>query len=64
MGTPQAEVSCCPKCKRLVEAKDFMNPMWLGMADSILQKIYCRCGYNGLPITMTNEEYVKWNHST
>lgn len=57
-------MTCCPRCKRLVEAKDFMNPMWLGMGESILQRIYCRCGYRGLPITMSKEDYVRWRSAT
>jgi hypothetical protein len=65
MGTPETEVTCCPRCKRLVEAKDFMNRFWLGATESILQRINCRCGYNGLPITLSKEDYILWrNQST
>ncbi|MEW6748871.1 MAG: hypothetical protein AB1295_04155 [Candidatus Micrarchaeota archaeon] len=60
MGAPQAEVKCCPKCKRLVEAKDYMNPAILGLMESVLPKIYCRCGYRGLPIEMSKSDYEKW----
>ncbi|HSB47132.1 MAG TPA: hypothetical protein VLD37_03895 [Candidatus Bilamarchaeum sp.] len=53
-------VLCCPRCKRPVEAKDFMNRFYLGATDSILQRINCRCGYNGLPISLSMEDYVRW----
>ncbi|MFN7990762.1 MAG: hypothetical protein U0R44_01250 [Candidatus Micrarchaeia archaeon] len=54
------DVTCCPRCKRLIEAKDYMNPLLLGMLDSILPKVSCRCGYNGLPIVLSREDYGRW----
>ena len=57
------DVTCCPRCKRMIEARDFMNPWVLGLADSILQQIRCRCGYSGLPISLSKEDYLKWKKS-
>jgi hypothetical protein len=64
MGPPETEVTCCPRCKKLVEAKDYMDRFYLGLTDSILQQIRCRCGYKGLPIVLSKEDYIKWKSST
>jgi hypothetical protein len=53
-------ITCCPKCKKMAEAKDYMNPMILGALDSILPQIYCRCGYRGLPISLSEKDYLEW----
>lgn len=60
MGPSEAEVKCCPKCKRLVEARDYMNPAILGIMESILPRIYCPCGYRGLAIAMSRSDYERW----
>ncbi|MFH0737467.1 MAG: hypothetical protein V1827_02125 [Candidatus Micrarchaeota archaeon] len=59
----KVKVSCCPRCKRLIQARDYMNPAVVGMLDSILPMIYCKCGYEGLPISMTQKDYMKWRKS-
>lgn len=59
MGSPQAEITFCPRCKRPVQARDFMNTWVLGLAESVLQSINCRCGYSGLPITLPRDDYMK-----
>lgn len=56
----EKELFCCPKCKRLIEAKDYMNPAIVGFFDSVLPSVTCECGYRGLPIKMTIEDYKKW----
>jgi hypothetical protein len=43
----------------MVEARDYMNPWVLGMLDSVLPNFSCRCGYNGLAITLPKEDYVR-----
>lgn len=53
-------IICCPKCKRPVEAKDYMDPGFLGALDSILPKLRCNCGYSGLPISLSAKDYEKW----
>ncbi len=50
----------CPGCRKLVEAKDYMNPLLLGALDSILPRITCKCGYSGLPLEMSRAGYAKW----
>jgi len=57
--TGSGRVSICPRCKRPVEARDFMNPAVVGMLDSVLPRIECRCGYSGLPIELSLEDYRK-----
>jgi len=57
-------VLCCPKCKRPVEAKDYTGMQmnrgsWL--FGSVLPRISCICGYRGLPISLSMEDYQKWN---
>ena len=52
------DVTACPKCKRLVEAKDYTrHPL-----GSILPTIMCSCGYRGIPIQITMKEYVEWSN--
>jgi hypothetical protein len=58
----EKEVLCCPSCKRPVEAKDYMNPALL-IFESVMPMIDCQCGYHGLPIKMTLEEYRSWTKS-
>ena len=54
------DISCCPGCKRVIEAKDYLNnPAIIGFLDSVLPTINCSCGYNGLPIKMSIEDYKK-----
>ncbi len=53
-------ITACPKCKRHIEAKDYMNRAIVGMLESILPKIECRCGYQGLPIKLSIKDYEKW----
>lgn len=36
-----------------------MNPAVVGFLDSVLPSIQCGCGYYGLPITLTMEDYRK-----
>jgi len=54
------EVKFCPRCKKAVEAKDFMDPFYLGALDSMLPQMHCRCGYVGLPLSMSREDYLIW----
>ncbi len=54
------DVVCCPKCKKLAEATDYMNPAIVGVLDSVLPTINCKCGYGGLPISMPLKDYEKW----
>lgn len=55
------DFSCCPSCKRILEAKDFMNPVLLGALDSILPTFKCKtCGYSGIAISVSPEDYQKW----
>ena len=49
-------ITICPRCKKAVEAKDFMNPAYLEALDSISPKIDHACGYKGLPITISKKE--------
>jgi len=63
MGPSETQVKCCPRCKRAVEAKDYMNPFVLAGLRSVLPRIYCRCGYRGLPIEMSLADYEKWRGS-
>ncbi len=60
---PAATITCCPSCKRAVEAKDYMDRFVLGMLDSVLPQISCRCGYHGLPISVKRKDYEKWLRS-
>ena len=54
-------VVCCPKCKKPVEAKDYLsNPAVVGFLESVLPTIDCSCGYYGLPIKMALSDYEKW----
>lgn len=59
MGSSETEVTCCPKCKRIVEARDYVSTL----VGSILPKLRCRCGYRGLPIEMSRADYEKWLRS-
>jgi hypothetical protein len=59
MGRDETEITFCPRCRRMVEARDYMNPWVLGMLDSVLPNFSCRCGYNGLAITLPKEDYVR-----
>jgi hypothetical protein len=56
----EKEVLCCPCCRKPVEAKDYMNPALLGIFESVMPTIDCSCGYHGLPIKLTLEEYRRW----
>jgi hypothetical protein len=57
----EKDVLCCPKCKRAVEAKDFLsNAAIVGCLESIPPMINCGCGYRGLPITLGLKEYMEW----
>lgn len=56
----ETRVLCCPCCRKLVEAKDYMNPALLGVFDSVLPTMDCPCGYHGLPIQLSLEEYKRW----
>lgn len=48
----------CPKCKKSVEAKDYMDNFYLGM-DSVLPRIRCKCSYRGLPISLPRDDYER-----
>jgi hypothetical protein len=52
----------CPKCKSLVNEQDFQEDEVSEMgSDSIMAKINCpKCGYIGLPIEVSKEEYLKY----
>lgn len=50
------KITCCPRCMRPVEAKDYMNPALLAVLDSVLPIIHCRCGYRGLPIELSEKK--------
>lgn len=63
MGADEAEIACCPKCARPVQARDFMNPALLGLAESVLPQLHCRCGYSGLPIAVARKDYRKFRAS-
>ncbi|MBI5228059.1 hypothetical protein HY988_05710 [Candidatus Micrarchaeota archaeon] len=52
-------ITACPKCKRPVEAKDYVSPAIAGFK-SILPTINCSCSYYGLPLTFSKEDYEKW----
>lgn len=59
------DFSCCPSCKRILDAKDFMNSALLGALDSILPTFQCKsCGYSGPSISMSQEDYQKWIQDT
>jgi len=46
-------VTACPKCRKLVQAKDYLrHPL-----GSVMATINCQCGYSGLPIQLTLKEY-------
>ena len=53
-------ILCCPRCKKPVEAKDYMNPVLVGAIESILMRITCTCGYSGLPISLSKKDYERW----
>ena len=60
MAAPRS-VLCCPRCKRVVEARDFLsNPAVVGFLDSVLPTFACSCGYSGLPIKLSMRDYGKW----
>ncbi|NYZ73851.1 hypothetical protein H0O00_01790 [Candidatus Micrarchaeota archaeon] len=60
MAKPRS-VMCCPRCKRPVEARDFLsNPAMVGFLDSVLPTFACSCGYSGLPIKLGLKAYGKW----
>ncbi|MCI0503350.1 hypothetical protein L0Y65_01410 [Candidatus Micrarchaeota archaeon] len=54
------QVKFCPRCKKPVEAKDFMDPFYLGALDSMLPQMHCSCGYVGLPLSLPRKDYVEW----
>ena len=49
----------CPKCNSPITAAGYMNPAILGALDSILPTITCSCGYVGLPVSVSVEDYTK-----
>jgi hypothetical protein len=51
-------VAFCPRCKKPVEARDYMDNFYLGF-DSVLPRIHCTCGYNGLPVTLPRKDYLE-----
>jgi|WetSurMetagenome_2_1015567.scaffolds.fasta_scaffold121094_4 hypothetical protein len=53
------QVKFCPRCKKPVEARDFMDPFYLGALDSMMPQMNCSCGYVGLPIVMSKKDYMK-----
>lgn len=53
------EVLICPNCNRPVTASEFMNPAVLGALESILPIMNCDCGYSGLPVKTSIEDYKK-----
>ncbi len=53
-------ISACPRCGKPVEAKDFMNPAMIGMLESVLPVMHCRCGYSGLPLSFDRDDYARW----
>ena len=57
----EKQVLCCPCCRKPVEAKDYTDPAMLGIFEAAMPTIDCACGYKGLPIKMTLEEYRQWN---
>jgi len=59
MADPEM-ATICPRCFRLVEAKDFMDRFYVGALESVLPRIQCPCGYIGLPIEVAMEEYRKY----
>lgn len=55
------DVLCCPRCKRLVQPKDFLaNTAIVAVLESLPQTIDCGCGYRGMPIKMTLKDYARW----
>lgn len=56
MKSNETNITCCPKCKRIVRASDYTTTL----VGSILPKIRCRCGYRGLPIEIRWSDYKKW----
>lgn len=57
------EYICCPKCKRLVNQKNFDLDDAISAigSTSVTDKITCpSCGYSGIPIEMNKEDYEKW----
>ncbi len=56
------DVIICPKCKSLVNQQDFLEDEVSEMAStSIMSKINCpKCGYIGLPVEVSREEYYKF----
>lgn len=53
-------ITCCPRCRKPVEARNFMNAGMVGMFDSVLPGMDCVCGYSGLPIQVSAEGYAAW----
>ncbi|MFH0737477.1 MAG: hypothetical protein V1827_02175 [Candidatus Micrarchaeota archaeon] len=59
------DVIICPKCKLLVTEADFVEDELSEMAStSIMSKITCpNCGYIGLPVEVSKEEYLKYGQN-
>ncbi len=56
-----SDLSCCPKCKRILSSKDFFNSVLIGALDSILPTFTCStCNYQGIAISVSIEDYEKW----
>lgn len=53
-------VNCCPRCKKLVEAKDYMNTAMIGFLKSVSSIMNCDCGYSGLSVRLPLDQYKKW----
>jgi hypothetical protein len=52
------DITACPRCKRPVEAKDYLrHPL-----GSVMPNIRCPCGYRGFPIILKIKEYVEWKN--
>lgn len=57
------DIYACPKCKRLVDDKDFNDEDAISQiaATSMSDRIDCpKCGYVGIPIEMSRSDYEKW----
>lgn len=57
------EYICCPKCKKLVNQKNFALDDAISAigSTSVTDKITCpKCGYSGIPIEMNKEDYENW----
>ncbi len=55
------DVVICPKCKSLVSESDYVEDEFSEMGPTgLAYKINCpKCGYVGMPIEMSKEDYLK-----